>query len=97
MPDPTDRPEDAATDASAGDGPSASAAVPLEPLDVDGVGAILVGTIVWAIALVACLLLRDQLTAEGRGWWVGSCLAGFLLGLPGLWFVRRRRAAYAAR
>jgi len=70
---------------------------PLEPLDVDGVGAILVGTIVWGVALVACLLLRDRLTADGHGWWAGACLAGFLLGLPGLWFVRRRRAAYAAR
>jgi len=76
---------------------SASASVPLEPLDVDGVAAIMVGTFVWGVALLACLLLRDQLSAGGRGWWVGACLAGFLLGLPGLWFVRRRRAAYAAR
>jgi hypothetical protein len=97
VPDPTDRPEDAATEARTGDDVSASASEPLEPLDVDGVVAILVGTIVWGVALVACLLLRDQLAADGRGWWVGACLAGFLLGLPGLWFVRRRRAAYAAR
>lgn len=93
MPDAIDRPDDSATTESG----ASSLAVALEPLDVDGVGAILVGTIAWGVALLACLLLRDQLASDGRGWWSGVCLAGFLLGLPGLWFVRRRRAAYAAR
>jgi hypothetical protein len=95
VPDATDRPEDAAPDAGVALSPADAA--PLEPLDVDGVGAIMAGTIAWGVALVACLLLRDRLAADGHGWWVGACLAGFLLGLPGLWFVRRRRAAYAAR
>ena len=93
MPDATDRPEDSASAESVVSSPAAA----LKPLDVDGVGAILVGTIAWGVALLACLLLRDQLASDGRGWWSGVCLAGFLLGLPGLWFVRRRRAAYAAR
>jgi hypothetical protein len=64
------------------------------PLDVDGVAAVGIGTVVWAALLVACLLLRGPLTTAGRGWWWGVCLAGFLLGIPGLWFVRRRRDAY---
>ena len=64
------------------------------PLDVDGVSAITLGTIVSALLLIACLLLRSQLEAQGRGWWWGVCLAGALLGIPGLWFVRRRRAIY---
>jgi hypothetical protein len=93
VPDPTDCPDDPATAEPAVSRPETA----LKPLDVDGVGAILVGTIAWGVALLACLLLRDQLASNGRGWWSGVCLAGFLLGLPGLWFVRRRRAAYAAR
>ena len=63
-------------------------------LDVDGVAAVGIGTVVWGVLLVACLLLRDPLAAAGRGWWWGVCLAGFLLGIPGLWFVRRRRDVY---
>jgi len=90
VPDADDRPDDAV--------PAVGESHPtaIEPLDVDGVGAILYGTLAWGLALVGCLLLRDRLAADGRGWWTGVCLAGFLLGLPGLWFVRRRRAAYVA-
>lgn len=77
----------------------AEAALPAEattPLDVDGVAAVGLGTVVWAVLLVACLVWREPLAAAGRGWWWGVCLAGFLLGLPGLWYVRRRRDAIAA-
>ena len=75
---------------------AAPAGTVLRPVDVDGVGAVLYGTIAWTVALVACLLLRDRLTADGHAWWTWVCLAGALLGLPGLWFVRRRRDARAA-
>jgi MYXO-CTERM domain-containing protein len=68
----------------------------VKPLDVDGVGAVLYGTIAWTLALVACLVLRGRLATDGRSWWTWVCLAGALLGVAGLWFVRRRRAAYAA-
>jgi hypothetical protein len=68
----------------------------LKPVDVDGVGAILSGTIAWALAWVLCLLLRDRLAADGRSWWAWVCLAGALLGLAGLLFVRRRAAVYRA-
>ncbi len=69
-------------------------AADLAPLDVDGVGAITVGTIAWTIGLILCLVLRGPLNDAGFGWWVWVCLAGALLGLPGLWYVRRRRDAY---
>jgi NO-binding membrane sensor protein with MHYT domain len=68
--------------------------VDLQPLDVDGVGAVAVGTVVWAVAFVVCLLLQGRLDAAGNGWWTWVCAAGALLGLPGLWYVRRRRDAY---
>jgi hypothetical protein len=74
--------------------PTAASDEATTPLDVDGVAAVAIGTVVWGVLLVACLLLRDPLAAAGRGWWWGVCLAGFLLGIPGLWFVRRRRDAY---
>ena len=92
MPDADDRPE---TDAAATTA-AAAVDVAVAPLDVDGVGAILVGTIAWTVGLVICLLLRDRLTADGHAWWTWVCLAAALMGLPGLWFVRRRRAVYAA-
>lgn len=109
MPDAEDRlPSDAAPVTSEGATPEgatpggavpdvvAGAGSPLRPVDVDGVGAVLYGTIAWTVALVACLLLRDRLAADGRTWWTWVCAAGALLGLAGLWFVRRRRDAYAA-
>jgi LPXTG-motif cell wall-anchored protein len=67
-----------------------------ELADVDGVGAVTAGTIAWAVALVLCLAFRTPLADAGRTWWTWVCLAGLLLGLAGLVFVRRRRAAYRA-
>jgi hypothetical protein len=72
----------------------ADLAADLAPLDVDGVGAITVGTLAWTVGLVMCLIFRAPLADAGLGWWVWVCLAGALLGLPGLWYVRRRRDAY---
>jgi len=91
VPDPEDRPEPVASAA-----PAAVDDDALRPLDVDGVGAVLYGTIAWGVALVVCLLLRDRLAADGHAWWTWVCVAAALLGLAGLWFVRRRRDAYAA-
>jgi hypothetical protein len=68
----------------------------IKPLDVDGVAAIGIGTALWLVALIASLLLRDRLAASGDSWWIGVCLAGFLLGIPGLVFLRWRRARHAA-
>lgn len=69
----------------------------IAPLDVDGVGAITYGTIAWAIGIVLCLLLRDQLAGSGRGWWLWVCVTGAVLGLAGIVFVRRRAAVYRER
>ena len=64
--------------------------VHIEPVPDDGVGAIMVGLVLWAAAGAACLMRREQLAARGDEWWIWTCVAGFLLGLVGLAFVRRR-------
>jgi hypothetical protein len=76
------------------DAADADVSADLAPLDVDGVGAVTAGTLAWTVALVLCVVFRSPLEAAGNGWWVWVCLAGALLGLPGLWYVRRRRDAY---
>ncbi|GHE34707.1 hypothetical protein GCM10017673_41930 [Streptosporangium violaceochromogenes] len=48
---------------------------------------ILVGTVLWAIALVALLIAQPD--PEHR-WWIWTCVSGICGGLFGLWFVRRR-------
>lgn len=64
-----------------------------EPIETDEVRVITVGTALWAVALVASLLLHDRLAEAGNENWVWIFLAGALLGLLGIRYVRRRRAA----
>lgn len=46
--------------------------------------AVAVGSAVWAVLLVVALLVRDDLVAQDRGWWVATCASGLVLGLVGL-------------
>jgi len=62
----------------------------------DAVVPVTVGTVVWGVALVVTLLLRDRLAEHGTQWWVWTCAVGFGLGLFGCWWVRRRRARLAS-
>lgn len=64
------------------------------PLDVDGVGAIVVGTVLWAVAFVALLFFRQSLEDSGSGWWIAVAATGCVLGLIGLAYTVRRRSAY---
>ncbi|MFT4287565.1 DUF2530 domain-containing protein [Nocardioides sp.] len=64
----------------------------VEPLDVDGVRTVAVGTLLWAIAFVALLPFYARLQDDGRGWWLWTCLAGTGLGLIGIEICRRARA-----
>jgi uncharacterized membrane protein YfcA len=63
----------------------------------DAVVPVTVGTVLWAIALVASLAFRSRLKADGTDWWIWVCATGVVLGLLGSWWVRRRRAAYRRR
>jgi hypothetical protein len=58
------------------------------------------GMAAWAVAGLGLLAFRDELAANGHEHWLKICLAGFLLGIPGLLVMlrhdanrRRRRAA----
>jgi hypothetical protein len=75
---------------------SDSAPAALEPVDDDGVRAVSVGLVVWAVAAVACLLWREDLAERGADWWLWSCLVGLGFGLGMLLYMRRRAAVYRA-
>ena len=63
----------------------------VRPLDVDGTRTVLVGTLLWAAAFCVLLPFWDRLEAQGRLWWLWTCLVGVGLGLLG-WEHCRRRA-----
>jgi hypothetical protein len=51
---------------------------------------ILVGTVLWGLALVAAAAMHSTLQAQGRGWWVWTPVAAIPMGLYGLRAARRR-------
>ncbi len=61
------------------------------------------GIVIWAILGLVLLPFRHQLADNDHGWWLWTCLAGFLVGFPGLAVMirhdanRRRRRATPAR
>lgn len=76
--------------------PASSTPAPsVSPLDVDAVRTVQIGTALWAVALVATLIFRDQLHDDGREWWIWTCVAGVILGLMGIIITIRRRKRIA--
>ena len=65
------------------------------PLETNDSAVVLVGTSLWAGALLVLAVLELTDLAPVRGWWIGMCAYGVALGLFGLWFVRRRHLAIA--
>ena len=63
----------------------------VEPLDVDGVRTVEVGSALWLVAFVALLPFYGRLEETGRLWWLWTCMAGLGLGMIGLEYCRRRR------
>jgi hypothetical protein len=62
----------------------------LAPLPVDGVTAVKVGTVIWAIGFLVSLIARTPLQNHGinDAHWI--CSAGVVLGLLGQFYTRRR-------
>ena len=68
-----------------------------EPLDVDGIRTVGVGTLGWLIAFLVLLPFSGTLADQHRLWWLWTCVAGVMLGLVGLAYCRRRRSRLAVR
>jgi ABC-type nickel/cobalt efflux system permease component RcnA len=68
----------------------------VKPLDLSGIPTVIVGIIAWAVAFVVLLIFRDELKEHGLEWWLWVTVAGFGLGLIGLWYCRRRWNAIKA-
>lgn len=63
----------------------------VEPLDVDGVRTVQVGSALFLLAFLALLPFYGRLAESDRTWWLWTCLAGVGLGMLGLEYCRRRR------
>lgn len=63
----------------------------VEPMDVNGVRTMTVGTIIWGIIAIALLPFWGNLQDQGRTWWLWTAIAGLGLGLMGIEFCKRRR------
>jgi hypothetical protein len=68
----------------------------LAPLPVNTPRVVLVGTVLWALALGLSLVVPG-LHSGSRSWWPWSAVAGLLLGLLGLAYLRRGRGNAAAQ
>jgi hypothetical protein len=63
----------------------------VEPLDLDGLRTVEVGTGLFLLGFLALLPFYGRLQDDGRGWWLWMCLAGVGLGCMGIEYCRRRR------
>ena len=64
----------------------------LAPLEVNGITAVTIGTVIWSVATLIMVLMRDQLETSGRGDWVAIGVCGIILGLLGMRYTKRRVA-----
>lgn len=61
------------------------------PIRTDDRKAVLVGLVLWLVALGALLVFLSPLLADGRGWWLWTVLIGLGIGLILLVYTHRRR------
>ncbi|GAA3681431.1 hypothetical protein GCM10022237_45470 [Nocardioides ginsengisoli] len=70
---------------------------PVEPLDVDGVRTVQVGTALFLLAFIGLLPFYGRLQADNRTWLLWMCLTGVGLGVLGVEYCKRRRQVRAER
>ncbi|MBM6403252.1 DUF2530 domain-containing protein [Phycicoccus sp. CSK15P-2] len=70
--------------------PALGDAAPVEPPTVPTRTLALVGTGLWALALLVTLAVPALHTGE-RSWWPWTCVTGIALGVFAWWYVRRGR------
>lgn len=68
----------------------------VEPVADDGVAAVAVGTVLWGVALVIAIVLRDRLADAGHLWVLWTCVAGLVVGGITGAIVWRRHLVYRA-
>lgn len=64
---------------------------PVEPLDVDGVRTVQVGTGIFVLAFLALVPFYGRLETDDRTWLLWMCLTGVGLGILGIEYCKRRR------
>ncbi|MCU1439308.1 MAG: hypothetical protein JWP85_305 [Rhodoglobus sp.] len=60
------------------------------PVTTDDRKAVLVGIVLWIIALAILLVFLTPLTSAGLGWWLWTCVAGLALGVVGILYTHWR-------
>ena len=65
-----------------------------EPLEHDDGKVVLAGTALWALALLVLGIARLA-GSDVRDWWLAMCVCGIVLGLVGIRYTQRRKAAIA--
>lgn len=60
------------------------------PVTTDDRKAMLVGTVLWLVALVALLAFAEPIIDAGNSWLLWTCVVGLMLGLIGLLYTQRR-------
>lgn len=68
---------------------------PIRALDEDGLSSAIIGTALFAVATVLCLLFADALARNDNSWWLWVSVAGTVLGACGIVYCRRRAASRA--
>jgi hypothetical protein len=69
----------------------------IEPMEVDDVRIVGIGTTLFAAAFVVLLAFRSSLDRSGHGRWPWIALSGTVLGLAGVAYCRRRARRRADR
>lgn len=69
----------------------------VQPMDLDGVRTLTVGTVLWGLGAVALVPFLGTLEEQGRGWWFWTAIAGLGLGLLGIEYCLVRRNALRSR
>ncbi len=62
------------------------------PLEGNVVATVVGGTVIWFTLFLVQLPFYGWFADHDRTWWLWTCLAGGVLGLYGIWYVRRREA-----
>jgi hypothetical protein len=62
----------------------------LKPLEVNGITAVTLGTIIWLLVLVVLLLARNWLDENSRTHWIWIAGSGVVLGLLGYRYTTNR-------